>query len=156
MCVFAWLWAQKLNGVECWVIMTKVSKSQNYYHMNNDNFLLANSHEIKKNHDEEGLSTFRPYWPMIIRGGCKGRSTQWLAALLTNLNITWPKKSDVISDNKSLRLHLNARDFSQHKSKMSAGCLEAVQLRVCGYLEQKMPFFATGKPPNTDYKPEGQ
>ncbi len=51
------------------------------------------------------------------------------------------KKSDVIGDNKSLRLHLNARDFSQHKSKMSAGWSEAVQLRVCGYLEQKNAVF---------------
>lgn len=35
-------------------------------------------------------------------------------------------------DNKSLRLHLNARDFSQHKTKMSAGCVGAV-LRVYGF-----------------------
>ena len=32
-------------------------------------------------------------------------------------------------DNKSLRLHLNARDFSQHKTKMSAVCVGVV-LRV--------------------------
>lgn len=35
-------------------------------------------------------------------------------------------------DNKSLRLHLNARDFSQHKTKMSAGCVGLV-LRVYGF-----------------------
>lgn len=35
-------------------------------------------------------------------------------------------------DNKSLRLHLNARDFSQHKTKMSAGCVGVVQ-RVYGF-----------------------
>lgn len=40
-------------------------------------------------------------------------------------------------DNKSLRLHLNARDFSQHKTKMSAGCVGVV-LRVY------VLFFQTG------------
>lgn len=38
-------------------------------------------------------------------------------------------------DNKSLRLHLNARDFSPHKTKMSAGCVGAL-LRVHVFFPQ--------------------
>lgn len=46
--------------------------------------------------------------------------------------------------------------FLNTKAKCPLDVSEAVPLRVCGYLEQKLSIFATGKPPNTDYKPEGQ
>lgn len=58
-----------------------------------------------------------------------------MAGFLANVHIGLSKKERRLSDNKSLRLHLNARDFSQHKSKMSAGCVggsAAAGLRVFG------------------------
>lgn len=93
---------------------------------------------------------------MVMCRWWKGWGTRWLAVLLTNLNIILWKKNDVIGNNKSLRLHLNARDFSQHKSKMSAGWSEAVQLRVCGYLEQKNCRFSPprGRPTLTTNQKE--
>lgn len=49
-----------------------------------------------------------------------------------------------LCDNKSLRLHLNARDFSQHKSKMSAGrvggCVAAARMGFRGKIF-KISFF---------------
>lgn len=70
-----------------------------------------------------------------------------------------------LCDNKSLRLHLNARDFSQHKSKMSAGrvggCVAAARMGFRGKILKYFFFLQkknspcippSGSRPTTDYK----
>lgn len=115
----------------------------NTRYINYDSFLLANSHKNKSSwwRGVYQLSARFDQWERVegTRGGVHG---DWRAS--------WPmcalrfgKKERRLCDNKSLRLHLNARDFSQHKSKMSAGriggCV-APGRRVFG--AKNCPFFS--------------
>lgn len=124
-------------------------------------FILANSHFRKKKKGggrefpiiKRCLSTFSPLWPMTVCGRGGGRSSCRLAGFLANARIVlWEKKgvggesgARRLCDNKSLRLHLNARDFSQHKSKMSAGrvggCVAAARMGFRGKILKYLFFF---------------
>lgn len=73
-------------------------------------------------HDEEGFINFQP--ALTNESAWKGRGAEYMVigGLLGQCaHCALEKKERRLCDNKSLRLHLNARDFSQHKSKMSAG-----------------------------------
>lgn len=91
------------------------------------------------------LSTFSSLWPMTVCGGGEGRSRCRLAGFLANARIVlWEKKgwgqsgARRLCDNKSLRLHLNARDFSQHKAKCPLDVSETASLPLRADLEQNL------------------
>lgn len=113
----------------------------NNSYMDNDHFLSSSSElntKMMKRADQ--LSARTGQWECVdaARGGVEN---DW-RALWPIGTLYFEKKSNVRGNNKSPRLHLNARDVSQHKSKMSAGWSEAVRLRLCAYLEKKLPFFS--------------
>lgn len=82
-----------------------------------------------------------------MMGGLCDQSKHW----------TFEKKRDVTGVIKSPCLHLNARDFLHTKAKCPLGGRRQCSSGSAVIWSKKMPFlFATGKPPNTDYKPEGQ
>lgn len=100
-----------------------------------------------------------PHWPMRVhrvqpQNECNRRTREEVQA-------SWPiqdelahRNRDVTIDNISLRLHLSARELSQHKSKMSA-MFRGSAAPVCGYFLQKCAVFATGRPPNPQLQTRG-
>lgn len=67
---------------------------------------------------KKDLSTFIRHEPMEICIWHERRGVGWLTCRLTSQTRKVGKKRDVTGDHKSLRLHLNARDFSTQKQNV--------------------------------------